>query len=67
MNCPSENGGDDLYVFKEVYYDEEGKPDSYSDPFVCGDDLDELRLLLQRLENALDKPVLHENDFGEHA
>jgi len=67
MNCPSENGGDDLLFFKEVYYDDNGKPDAYSEPFMCGDDIDELRLLLQRLENALDKPVLHENDFGGHA
>lgn len=67
MNCPSENGGDDLLLFKEVYYGDNGKPDSYSDPFVCGDDLDELRLLLQRLEKALGEPVLHENEFGGHA
>ena len=67
VNCPSENGGDDLYTFKEVYYDDEGKPDAYSDPFMCGDDLDELRLLLQRLEKALGEPVLHETDFGGHA
>jgi len=67
MNCPSENGGEDLLLFKEVYYDEEGKPDSYSEPFMCGDDLDELRLLLRRLEKALSEPVLHETDFGGHA
>jgi len=67
MNCPSENGGDDLLFFKEVFYDDKGKPDAYSEPFMCGDDLDELRLLLLRLEKALDKPVLHENDFGGHA
>jgi hypothetical protein len=67
MNCPSENGGEDMLLFKEVYYDEEGKPDSYSEPFMFGDDLDELRLLLLRLEKALDKPVLHENEFGGHA
>ena len=67
MNCPSENGGDDLYVFKEVFYDDNGKPEAYSEPFMCGDDLDELRLLLQRLEKALSEPVLHENKFGGHA
>ena len=68
VNCPSENGGDDLYTFKEVYYDDhEGKPYAYSNPFMCGDDMDELRLLLQRLEKALGEPVLHETDFGGHA
>lgn len=67
MNCPSENGGDDLLFFKEVYYDDKGKPYAYSEPYMCGDDLDELRLLLLRLEKALGEPVLHETDFGGHA
>ena len=65
MNCPSENGGDDFYLFKEVYYDDQDRPDSYSEPFMCGDSVDELKELLQRLEKALTLPVLHENDFGE--
>jgi hypothetical protein len=43
--------------------DDEGKPDAYSEPYMCGDDIDELRLLLQRLEKALGEPVLHEKDF----
>ena len=65
VNCPSENGGDDLYTFKEVYYDDEDKPNAYSEPFMCGDSIDEVQELLMRLHTALQKPVLHENDFGE--
>jgi hypothetical protein len=63
MNCPSENGGDDYFTFKEVYYDDQDRPDAYSDPFMGGDDIDEVRGLLVRLTKALDRPVLHENDF----
>jgi hypothetical protein len=65
INCPSENGGDeDFFTFKEVYYDEEDRPESYSDPFMCGDTIEELHELVDRLKTALDRPVLHERDFG---
>jgi hypothetical protein len=63
MNCPSENGGKDFYVFKEVFYDDQDRPDAYSNPFMGGDDIDEVRELLVRLSVALSLPVLHENDF----
>lgn len=64
VNCPSENGGEDLYTFKEVYYDDQDRPNSYSDVFTCGDDLDGLRELVDRLGKALTLPVLHEDNFG---
>jgi hypothetical protein len=63
MNCPSENGGDDYFTFKEVYYDDQDRPDAYSDPFMGGDTIDEVQELLVRLSKALTQPVLHENDF----
>jgi hypothetical protein len=63
MNCPSENGGDDYFTFKEVYYDDQDRPDAYSNPFMGGDSIDEVQELLMRLHTALQKPVLHENDF----
>ena len=63
MNCPSENGGDDYFTFKEVYYDDQDRPDAYSNPFMGGDTIDEVQELLMRLHTALQKPVLHENDF----
>ena len=63
MNCPSENGGEDYFTFKEVYYDDQDRPDAYSDPFMGGDSIDEVQELLMRLHTALQKPVLHENDF----
>lgn len=63
VNCPSENGGDDLYTFKEVFYNDKGKPYAYSGSYMCGDNIDELVELLRRLEKALGEPVLHEKDF----
>jgi len=63
MNCPSENGGEDYFTFKEVYYDDQDRPDSYCNPFMGGDSIDEMRELLVRLSVALAQPVLHENDF----
>jgi hypothetical protein len=63
MNCPSENGGEDYFTFKEVYYDDQDRPDAYGNPFMGGDDIDEVQELLMRLHTALQKPVLHENDF----
>jgi len=62
MNCPSENGGEDYITFKEVYYDE-GKPCSYCNPFMGGDDIGEVRELLVRLGKAVEQPVLHEDEF----
>jgi hypothetical protein len=63
VNCPSENGGDDYFAFKEVYYDDQDRPDAYSDPFMAGDDMDGLHELIARLNKAMTRPVLHENDF----
>jgi hypothetical protein len=63
MNCPSENGGEDYFTFKEVYYDDQDRPDAYSNPFMGGDSIDEVQELLMRLHTALQKPVLHENYF----
>ena len=63
MNCPSENGGEDYFTFKEVYYDDQDRPESYSDPFMGGDDIDEVRRLVARLADCIDSPVLHEKEF----
>lgn len=63
MNCPSDNGGKDLIVFKEVFYDDQDRPDAYSNPFMGGDDIAEVRELLERLQKALTLPVLHEDEF----
>lgn len=67
VNCPSQNGGDDLFQFQEVFYDDDGKPSGFSDAFMCGNTPEELKVLLGRLTEALAKPALHENDFEKGA
>jgi hypothetical protein len=64
MNCPSENGGDDYYCFVEVHY-EDGEPVGYTDAFMGGETVDEVRELVTRLYGALGTPVLHEDEFGD--
>ena len=64
INCPSENGGDDYYTFNEVYYDDEDRPESYCRPFTGSEDIDGLHMLVARLNMALDRPTLHENEFS---
>ena len=63
MNCPSENGGEDCFLFKEVYYDDKGVAHSYGNPFMGGDTFEELQELVDRFKTALGNPVLHEKEF----
>ena len=64
INCPSENGGEDYFTFKEVYYDDKDQqPYAYGNVFLGGDDLDKLKTLTERLGKALEQPVLHEKEF----
>lgn len=64
IDITHENGGEPLLTFAEVYYDEDGKPSSYCDPFFSGDDTEELAQLVKRLGDALGKPVLKPEDFN---
>jgi len=64
VNCPSENGGDDYFTFREVYYDDEDRPDAYCNPYMGGEAMEELHMLVARLNAALEKPTLHERDFA---
>ena len=63
VNCPSENGGEECFTFKEVFYDGDGKAVGYADAFMGGDDIGEVQELLMRLHTALQQPVLNEKDF----
>jgi hypothetical protein len=65
MNCPSENGGNDLLVFKEVHYTADGVADSYTDAFFCGESREEMVELATRLLEACSQQVMHENQFNE--
>jgi hypothetical protein len=63
INCPSENGGDDYFVIKEVHYDKDGKPCGYTDSFMGCDDLKGVQWLIDRFQDALAEPAMHEDDF----
>jgi len=64
MNCPSENGGYNWYVLKEVYYDEKGGLRGYCEPWVGSENKEELKELVRCWAKAQRKPVLHEKDFA---
>jgi hypothetical protein len=56
-----------LLGLREVYYDEKGRPFAHGDPFLCGETPEELRLVLARLLQAIDMPMLKETDFPEES
>jgi len=48
----------------EVYYDEEGRPDGYSErPVVVGNNLEDLKAELVNIMTAFDLPVLEMKDL----
>lgn len=53
------------YRFVEVYYEDDGTASSYSEPFLVGDDVDELRSVAARLAAACDQPVLDASEFPD--
>jgi hypothetical protein len=55
---------DGTLVFAEVTYID-GKPVGYTTPCLVGDDIEELRGVLEMLTAALDKPVLTMDSFNE--
>jgi hypothetical protein len=67
VNCPSTNGGQDWIQLKEVYYEGEVlRPMGYCDPPMLGSEtVKGLGETMQMLNNALNRPVLHENEFKQ--
>lgn len=55
----------DLYGIKEVHYNSKGKPFAYGESHLTEESVDDLRLTLTRMLEALNKPVLTKEDF-EH-
>ena len=58
------DGEDDFYQIHEVYYDKEGKVESYTKNGVTvgGKDIGEVKWVLLEMLKALDKPVLDYED-----
>ena len=62
VNAKSENGGEDWYCLKEVFY-VGSVPMGYSDPCVGSEDMDSMRDVWRMMGMALEKPPLQEEDF----
>jgi len=67
VNCPSTNDGQDWIQLKEVYYEGEVlRPMGYCDPPMLGSEtVKGLEMTMKMLNNALNRPVLHEKDFKQ--
>ena len=57
------NDEDGMLILAEVFYDENDKPTGYTDPFLCSETMGGLKLLVDRLNAALSKPVLDADDM----
>lgn len=55
-----------LYIY-DVYYNEQGIPHGTHDrpTFVCGENIKEMKSQLQRMLEALDKPILEMKEIGK--
>lgn len=57
---------DTHFAIEEVYYNGDKTPRSYAkDSVVCGDNVEELKWVLERMQAALDKPILSADNFPE--
>jgi hypothetical protein len=65
VNLKSENGGEDWYCIREVYYDENGKPEGHSDVSVGSESLEDVQNVLDMMRKATELPALQEGDFDD--
>lgn len=63
IDLSHENAGDPWVQVQEVYYDDDESLLGYTDVSVGSEDSEGLRLTLNRMLQALDKPVLKISDF----
>jgi hypothetical protein len=59
-----ENDDDPWLTIQEAYYDDSGLPEGYADVVAGSETLEGLRRTLQRMLDALDRPVLSPSDFN---
>ncbi len=60
----SEDGFGVYYELSEVYYDSKGRPWSYGDATIGGENLEDIKQQIEWFQVALTKPVLtHPTDF----
>jgi len=48
---------------KEVHYDEAGNPVGFSNVFMMGESMDEMKLLIDRLATGIKQPILDETEI----
>lgn len=65
VNLKSQNGGEDWYCIREVYYDEKKKPEGHSEPCVGSESLEDLKNVLDMVKKATKLAVLQESDFPD--
>jgi len=54
-----------FFEVQEVYYNDKDQPCGYCDPCVGGENLDEIKLQIERFAECLNKPILISNvDFN---
>ena len=59
------DGEDNFFQIHEVYYNDKGEPNSYTanGVTVAGESKESLKWVLEKMEEALDKPILSEKNF----
>lgn len=57
------DGDETFLMLAEVYYNDDGTPSGYSECFMHGDDMGELRQLVNRLADAVTHPILDAKDM----
>lgn len=69
FNIKDQNAGEDLFVVRETYYDENNEVMGSSDLSVMGETLDELKWIANQILKCVEQPVLlpgdekHPNDI----
>lgn len=57
------DGDETFLMLAEVYYNDDGTPSGYSECFMHGDDMGELRQLVNRLADAVTHPVIDASEM----
>lgn len=53
-----------VYFIAEVYYDEDDVPIEWIEATPEGNNIYKVRVVYNRMNDAFQKPVIHENEFG---
>ena len=65
VNMKSENGGEDWYCIREVYYGDNKELEGHCGISVGSESLEDLQNVLDMMHKATTLPVLQEGDFND--